>query len=143
MPCVLSTSCDCFGRWVFDGRGGGYFRKRKRVWFQDGGRMRKKVVVDDGTIESSPLASKPLQGPFSRPLTSRSTNVPSSVSSLPREGNLPPVTRPFFVETASPALDLAATDAFGAFFVAGFVFFTDVERGAADAGALLLVETIE
>jgi hypothetical protein len=100
------------------------------------------------TNESSrPLA---LQGPaspanpFSRSLTSRSTKLPSSVSSFPKDGNLPPTTRPFCeVETASPALDLATTFVVVEATVA-FDFFTDVERGvlAAEAGALRLVETM-
>ena len=67
--------------------------------------------------------------------------MPSSVSSLPREGNLPPTARPL-VETASPALDLAATLGF---FAAAAVFFTDAESGAlalAAAEGALLVETI-
>ena len=70
--------------------------------------------------------------------------MPSSVSSLPSEGNFPPTARPLVVETASPALDLAATlDFFAA------VFFTDVESGALALAAAaeaaegaLLVETI-
>ena len=68
--------------------------------------------------------------------------MPSSVSSLPSEGNFPPTVRPFEEVGAAPALDLAATDFFAA------VFFTEVESGAlslaaaAEAEGALLVETI-
>jgi len=144
MPCVFRTSCEVkevgsFGKVVGVEKmsvGGGLEEARK---------INRSIYYDASIIRSrrATPAPAPLPLPLAlflnlrehllpRSRTSRSTKVPSSVSSLPSEGNCPPTERPL-------AATLFFPPAVAAFFI------KEVERGplALEAeGAALLVETI-